>query len=502
MHRIARPRRSIITAAAVAGCSIAVTATALGAPVTGSGQPIVTEQPSLGVTYLIRTDAANLADFGQVVAFAGNFAPGGYSVADGQTLSIAANEVLFSEIGATYGGNGTSTFALPNPEGRTVVGTGTVLTPRALGSVAGATTQTLTAGQLPVYGGATGVTAGGAPLPTTQPSIALTQSLVTQGYFPQSTGPQAQGPIVGQVLTYAGPTIPNGQIAANGQQLLVAQNSALFSVLGNTYGGNYPTTFVAPNLSGRAATEAGAGPGLTPQALGQTEGAQSTVLTLANLPPQPLTLPNGTTSVLGGDQPFGVQDPALGLHYIIDEQGVLPSQSGVVPDGEPFLGEISLFAGTTAPAGWAFADGQLLSIAQNEALFSVIGSTYGGNGVFDFALPDLMDRVAVGTGDGVTLGEMFGSDSDTLNFAQLPEGYPTVPALNNVPEPPARTILMSGLAALLCLARGRSSSRRVRSYTGCLHHGGATRRSTLQQCFYVIFHMVQHARRNGIRASL
>jgi microcystin-dependent protein len=197
--------------------------------------------------------------------------------------------------------------------------------------VAGATTQALTAGQLPAFGGATGVTTGGVPLPTSQPSLALTQSLVTQGFFPQSNGTPAQGPIVGQVLTYAGSTIPAGQIAANGQQLSVAQNSALFSVLGNTYGGNFPTTFAAPNLSGRAATEAGAAPGLTPQSLGQPEGAESTVLSLANLPPQPLRLPNGAMSVLGGGQPFNVQDPTLGLHYIIAEQGVFPTATGLCP---------------------------------------------------------------------------------------------------------------------------------------------------------------------------
>ncbi len=462
MHSTVRSRRSLMTVVTVAGCSIAAAGTTLAGPITGRGLPVATEQPSLGLTYLIRTDAANYADLGQVVLFAGNFAPGGYSTANGQSLQISTNQALFSQIGATYGGNGTNSFALPNLQGRTVVGTGnaTGLTPRTLGSVAGSTTQALTAGQLPVFGGATGVTTGGVPLPTTQPSIALTQALVTQGFFPQSNGTQAQGPIVGQVLTYAGSTLPVGQVAANGQQLPVAQNAALFSVVGNTFGGNFPTTFATPNLSGRAATEAGAAPGLTAQGLGQTEGGQSTALTLANLPPQRLTLPNGTTSVLGGGQPFGIQDPTVGLHYIIAEQGVFPSRSGIVPDGEPFIGEISLFAGTTAPAGWAFADGQLLSIAQNPALFSVIGTTYGGNGAFNFELPNLMDRVAVGTGDGVTPGEVFGTDTDTLNFAQLPVGYPTVPAANNVPEPSAWTILMTGVAALVCLTHGRFSVRR------------------------------------------
>ena len=90
-----------------------------------AAQPVSTEQPSLGLTYLIRTeDPANIADLGQVVLFAGNFAPGGYSIADGQSLPIATNLALFSQIGTTYGGDGRTNFALPNLQGRTVVGTG------------------------------------------------------------------------------------------------------------------------------------------------------------------------------------------------------------------------------------------------------------------------------------------------------------------------------------------------------------------------------------------
>ena len=141
---------------------------------------------------------------------------------------------------------------------------------------------------------------------------------------------------------------------------------------------------------------------------------------------------------------------------------MFPTAGGAAPDGTPFLGEISLFAGTVAPAGWEFADGQLLSIAQNQALFAVIGSTYGGNGIFDFALPNLEDRVAVGTGDGVSLGEVFGADTDTLNYAELPQGYPAaLPTASAVPEPPA-AVLLTGLAGLFCWRRRRcGAGRRV-----------------------------------------
>ena len=462
MRRTPRPLRFAIALATAEIVGLLAGAGAHASPITGSDQPVDTEQPSLGLTYLVRTnDPTNIAGLGQVVLFAGNFAPGGYSVANGQLLLVAANEVLFTEIGATYGGNGTNTFALPNLSGRTAVGTGqgAGLTNRTLGSVSGATTQTLTVNQLPPFGGATGITTGSQPLSTLQPSLALNQAIVTQGSFPSGTGPQATGPLVGQVLTYAGATLPGGQIAANGQQLPIQQQQALFSVIGNTYGGNFPLTFAVPNLDGRAPAGAGAAPGLIPLALGGMVGSEGTTLTIANLPPQLLRLSNGNVAVLGGDQPFSVRQPTLGLNYIIATSGDFPTAGGFVPDGTPFLGEISLFAGTVAPAGWQFADGQLLSIASNEALFTLIGSTYGGNGINNFALPNLEDRVAVGTGNGVTLGETFGTDSVTLDYGQLPVGYPAaLPAPSSVPEPPTIALMLTGLIGLFFWRRRRRST--------------------------------------------
>ena len=451
MHRSLFARHLGIALAAAGTIGLTTGATAWAGPITGSGVPIATEQPSLGLTYLVRTEASNVDDLGQVVLFAGNYAPGGFAVANGQLLPISSNPVLFSELGTTYGGNGIDDFALPNLAGRTVVGSGqgAGLTGRALGSVAGATTQTLNTNELPPNGGAGGIASGSQPLPTLQPSIALNQAVVTQGFYPSPTGPQAQGPVIGQVLTYAGSTLPAGRIEANGQQLPISQQQALFSLIGNTYGGDFPVTFAVPNLAGRAAVEAGAAPGLVAQSLGAAAGTQGTTLTVANLPPQPLKLADGKTSVVGGGQPISLQQPSLGLHYIIAVQGLFPTQEGVVADGVPFLGEISLYAGTTAPAGWDFADGQLLSIAQNAALFSVIGDTFGGNGVSNFALPDLVDRVAVGTGNGVRLGEMFGSDYATLEFAELPVGYPAaLTVARKVPEPSSVAIVLIGLLGL------------------------------------------------------
>lgn len=92
---------------------------------------------------------------------------------------------------------------------------------------------------------------------------------------------------------------------------------------------------------------------------------------------------------------------------------------------QPYIGEIRIFAGNFAPNGWAFCDGSLLSISENETLFNLIGTTYGGDGQSTFALPDLRGRVPVhvGTGSGlsnVMLGQSFGAETVTLTANQLP----------------------------------------------------------------------------------
>jgi microcystin-dependent protein len=92
---------------------------------------------------------------------------------------------------------------------------------------------------------------------------------------------------------------------------------------------------------------------------------------------------------------------------------------------EPFLGQISIFAGNFAPRGWALCNGQILAIATNTALFSLLGTTYGGNGQTTFALPDLRGRAALhqGQGPGLSsydLGEVGGVESVTLIQTQIP----------------------------------------------------------------------------------
>jgi microcystin-dependent protein len=87
---------------------------------------------------------------------------------------------------------------------------------------------------------------------------------------------------------------------------------------------------------------------------------------------------------------------------------------------QPYVGEIRMFAGNFAPAGWMFCDGQLLPISENETLFQLIGTTYGGDGQSTFALPDLRSRVPMHQGNGFILAETGGAEEITLTVSQIP----------------------------------------------------------------------------------
>ena len=88
---------------------------------------------------------------------------------------------------------------------------------------------------------------------------------------------------------------------------------------------------------------------------------------------------------------------------------------------EPFLSEIRLFSFSFAPKGWALCNGQLLPINQNQGLFSLLGTTFGGDGRTTFALPNLQGRVPIHVGGGHTLGQSGGEQSHTLAAAELPK---------------------------------------------------------------------------------
>jgi len=128
---------------------------------------------------------------------------------------------------------------------------------------------------------------------------------------------------------------------------------------------------------------------------------------------------------------------------------------------EPFVGEIRMVGFNYAPPGWAFCDGQIMSIQQNSALFALLGTTYGGNGQTTFGLPDLRGRGAVGKGSGpgltpVAQGEMSGREAVTLTTAQLPVHTPVatveiaIPASSagaNLAATPSNTAVLGPVAA-------------------------------------------------------
>jgi microcystin-dependent protein len=87
---------------------------------------------------------------------------------------------------------------------------------------------------------------------------------------------------------------------------------------------------------------------------------------------------------------------------------------------QPYVGEIRMFAGNFAPAGWMFCEGQLLPISENDTLFNLIGTTYGGDGESTFALPDLRGRIPIHQGNGFTLAETGGAEEITLTVNQIP----------------------------------------------------------------------------------
>jgi microcystin-dependent protein len=378
--------------------------------------PVDNTQPSLALTQAFVTvgvfpsmdAAAGRAFLGEIFTYAFNFAPpGGTQSASGQLLPINQNQAVFNLIGTTYGGDGRTTFALPNLGGVTMISTGQGpgLSPEQLGVPDGASSVTLTLPELPPDLGGTSQ-----PFSNYQPSLPVTYMICVEGIFPSRNS--ATG-LIGEVMPFAGNFVPTDYLPADGRLLNIADYTALFALLGTTYGGDAMTTFALPDLRGRTIIGASSGP-LGPD-LGETIGSPSVSLSNSQAP-------DGFGNFV---QPFDNREPSLALNYVIALEGIFPNLNGnnVVDPDTPFLGEVMAFAGNFEPRGWAFCNGQLLSISQNTALFALLGTTYGGNGQTTFALPDLRGRTVIGTGSGVTIGSHPGADSHTVTAAELPTAF-------------------------------------------------------------------------------
>lgn len=156
-------------------------------------------------------------------------------------------------------------------------------------------------------------------------------------------------PILGTIILFAGNFAPRGWALCDGQLLPISQNTALFSILGTTYGGDGIHTFALPDLRGRAPIHAGNGPGLTPRNLGESGGQESVTLTPNEIPahvhgiqaaPEPHGDPSGNilaaatqekagvshTGPAGGNQPHNNMQPYVAVNYIIATEGIYPSR--------------------------------------------------------------------------------------------------------------------------------------------------------------------------------
>ena len=267
---------------------------------------------------------------------------------------------------------------------------------------------------------------GSQPFSTLQPTTAV-------NYLIRVSGSTAD---LGEVGMFASDIAPAGWVRPEGQLLSVDDNSDLFSLLGTTFGGDGDKNFALPDMRGRLPVGAG-----SLYSLGEEIGSETTSLSQSQMPRHKHTFGNGFETDLSGDsQTHSNMQPSLALTPIIATQGIFPSRSStiVVPSenetgleavsagsSDPFIGEVTWIAHDNVPNGWQHADGQLLQISQNAALFSILGTQYGGDGRTTFALPDLRGRTPVGTGTGSGLdfynvGTRRGSELEGLNPDQLP----------------------------------------------------------------------------------
>ncbi len=130
--------------------------------------------------------------------------------------------------------------------------------------------------------------------------------------------------------------------------------------------------------------------------------------------------------------------------------------------GQPYVGEIRMFAGNFPPAGWMFCDGSLLPISENETLFQLIGTTYGGDGQSTFALPDLRGRIPIHQGNGFILAETGGAEEITLTPSQIPaHSHAVLAAGAGTTTSPAGTVVAGGIANVYHPSPGGTSAMHV-----------------------------------------
>ena len=270
-----------------------------------------------------------------------------------------------------------------------------------------------------------------------QPALELNFIICTNGVFLGSGGGAVRIPFLGEICLFAGNFAPAGWTFCQGQLLDISMNTSLYSVFGTFYGGDGITNFALPDLRGYGPVDAGQGVGLTSWVVSQKTGTTQETLSVQEMPAHAHSLPppDGATGTNGGGQPRNNIKPSLALTYMIVLTGIYPIQGGT-SIFEPFLGQIMLFAGDYAPNGTALVAGQNLTINQEQAMYALLGTNYGGNGQTIFELPNLQSRLPIGIGQGQlslwSLGQQTGVEYLAITQAQMPAHQHTVPAFGTL----------------------------------------------------------------------
>ena len=270
-------------------------------------------------------------------------------------------------------------------------------------------------------------------------------------------------PFVGEIRIFAGNFAPRGWAFCEGQQLPISENDQLFSLIGTTYGGDGNTTFALPDLRGRVAIDQD-----QQFAIGALGGQETVVLSPPQIAahshsvaaagaeanrtspagalwaggsnsyspahPDQVMSHNGTILPNGGGQPHQNMMPFLTINFIIALQGTFPVRDRDA-NVEFFTAEVRMAAFNFAPGGWLAANGQMLQIARYQALFSLLGTTYGGDGKTTFALPNLQGRTAIHRDDQYPVGLAGGEQAHTLTVAELPAHNHEVRGNSTSPNP-------------------------------------------------------------------
>ncbi len=392
----------------------------------GGGELHPNVQPSHAVHYQICM--FNTPLLGEIRMYAGTNIWQGWTPCSGSLMAVSQARDLFELIGVNFGGDGRTTFALPDLRGRVPVGAaiGSPTYDVEIGDVLGTEAVGLGSRHLPQHQHTTParitmqpMERAGEPHTNMQPSLGLTYMIRVSATDPA---------YLGELRLFSGHIAPSGWMLAEGQTLSIPDNAALFARLGTTFGGD-GRTFKLPDLKDRAAIGAGNGPGLTARQLGERTGVNEHTISMNQMPAHshsivdPVTNVESVTGSAGtGPGTLGNMQSVTGITWAIATVG-LDRPGDSLED--PTLGEISAFTSPISlPAGWMTADGSTLQISSYPSLFSKLGTRYGGDGRTTFSIPDLRGRVAVGHGTGPGLSyHALGSSWGTEMKPALTETY-------------------------------------------------------------------------------